>query len=335
MVPPSSWLVIANYPVPADSADFNVTFWAPLCFSHKITIQPKISKSILDHAMEESSPGSATTTDSSDSPSNPATSQRGVSLSNRLSPTEAPEPLNSRKSNTRYSGFNPDLIGTPSTPPGTDRFIFVNAHESSIPSQRQRVDQKAINAHVQTTAYLQRRSAAIERLKRNVKANVGRPRPARVSQSEAGGSYSQNSTLAAAISIRGVVSPRGGTNIRRRQGSIERRIIGHGNVVTPRADEDIDSEDEDEAGVELQAMRKVLESISQRMSSLENSRMLQGSPQSYLDSGGVDPFAIASVPITKGMNKVFSHCMSNCLIRTEYCHSVQEANLGRLVQVII
>jgi hypothetical protein len=266
--------------------------------------------------MEESFPGSATTTGSSDTPSNPATSQRGVALSNRLSSTEAPGPLNSRKSNTQYSKFNPDLIGTPSTPPGTDRFIFVNAHESSIPGQRQRVDQKAINAHVQTTAYLQRRSAAIKRLKHNVKANVGRPRPVRAPQSEAGGSYSRNSTSAAALSIRGVVSPLGGTNVRRQQGSIERRIIGHGNVATPRADEDIDSdsEDEDEAGVELQAMRKVLESISQRMSSLEKSRMLQGSPQSYLDSGGVDPFAIASVPITKGMNKVFSHCMSNCLI---------------------
>lgn len=310
MVPPSSWLVITR-----------------LC---------RLQCYILDHAMEESSPGSATTTGSSDSPSNPATSQRGVSLSNRLSPTEAPEPLNPQKSNTRYSGFNPDLIGTPSTPRGTDRFIFVNAHESSTPGQRQRVDQKAINAHVQTTAYLQRRSAALERLKRNVKANIGRPRPARVPQSEASGSYSQNSTLAAAISIRGVASPRGGTNVRRRQGSIGRRIIGQGNVVTPRADEDVDSEDEDEdeAGAELQAMRKVLESISQRMSSLENSRMLQGSPQSYLDSGGVDPFAIASVPITKGMNKVFSHCMSNCLIRIEYCRSVQEANLGRPVQVV-
>jgi hypothetical protein len=281
--------------------------------------------------MEESSPGSATTADSSDTPSNPATSQRGVALNNRLSSTEAPEPLNPRKSNTQYSGFNPDLIGTPSTPPGTDRFIFVNAHESSIPGQRQRVDQKAINAHVQTTAYLQRRSAAIERLKRNVKANVGRPRPVRVPQSETGGSYSRNSTSAAALSIRGVASPLGRTNVRRQQGSIERRIFGHGSVAIPRADEDIDSEDEDEAAVELQAMRKVLESISQRMSSLEKSRMLQGSPQSHLDSGGVDPFAIASVPITKGMNKVFSHCMSNCLIRTEYCHSVHKANLGRLV----
>lgn len=212
----------------------------------------------------------------------------------------------------------------------------MNAHESLIPGQRQRVDQKAINAHVQTTAYLQRRSAAIERLQRNVKANVSRPRPARAPQSEAGGSYSQNSTLAAATSIRGVMSLRGGTSVRRRQGSIEHRIIGNGNVVTPRADEDIDSEDEDEdeAGAELQAMRKVLQSISQRMSSLEKSRMLQGSPQSYLDSGDVDPFATASVPITKGMSKVLSHCMSTCLIRTEYCHSIQEANLGRLVQVI-
>src|SRR2546421_7380049 len=141
--------------------------------------------------MEESSPGSATTTDTSDLPSNPATSQRGVPLRNRLSATEAPEPLKSRKSNTRYSGFNPGLIGTPSIPPGTDRFIFVNAHESSTPGQKQRVDQKAINAHVQTIAYLQRRSAAIEKLKYNVKANVGRPRPARAPQSEAGGSYSQ------------------------------------------------------------------------------------------------------------------------------------------------
>jgi hypothetical protein len=207
----------------------------------------------------------------------------------------------------------------------------VNAHESSTPGQRQRVDQKAINAHVQTIAYLQRRSAAVEKLKYNVKANVGRPRPARAPQSEAGGSYSQNSTLAAAASIRGVVSPRGRTNVHRRQGNIEHRIIGHGNVVTPRADEDIDYEDEGEADAELQAMRKVLQSISQRMSSLEKSRMLHGSPQSYLDSGDVDPFAIASVPITKGMNKVLSHCMSNCLIRTEYRHSVREANLGRLV----
>lgn len=284
--------------------------------------------------MEESSPGLMTTTDSSDSPLNPTTSQGGVALSNRLSPAEAPEPLNSRKSKTQYSGFNPDLVGTPSTPPGTDRFIFVNAHESLTPSQRQRVDQKAINAHVQTTAYRQRRSAAIERLKRNVKANVGRPRPVLVPQPEAGGSYSQNSTLAAAISIRGVVSPRRGTNIRRRRGSIEHRISGHDNAVIPGADEDIDSEDEGDAGVELQAMRKVLESISRRMSALENPRILPGSPQSLLDSGDVDPFAIASVPITKGMNKVFSHCMSSCLIRTEYHHSVQEANLGRLVQVI-
>jgi hypothetical protein len=284
--------------------------------------------------MEESSPGSVTTTDSSNSPSNPATSQGGVALTNRLSPTEAPEPLNSRKLNTEYSGFNPDLVGIPSTPPGTDRFIFVNAHESLIPGQRQRADQKTINAHVQTTAYRQRRSAAIERLKSNVKANVGRPRPVRVLQSEAGGSYSQNSTLAAAISIRGVIPPRGGTHVRRRQGNMERRIIGHGNTVIPRADEDMDSEDEDDTDVELQAMRQVLESISRRMSSLENSRMLQESPQSFLDSGGVDPFAIASVPITKGMNKVFTHCMSNCLIRTEYCYSVQKANSRRLVQVI-
>jgi hypothetical protein len=208
----------------------------------------------------------------------------------------------------------------------------VNAHESSGPGQRQRVDQKAINAHVQTTAYLQRRSAAIERLKRNVKANVSRPRPVRIPQSEVGGSYSRNSTSAAALSIRGVVSPLGRTDVRRQQGSIERRIIGYSGVAIPRVDEDIESEDE--AGIELQAMRKVLESISQRMSSLDKSRMLQGSPQSYLDSGDVDPFAIASVPITKGMNKVFSHCMSNCLIRTEYCHSVHEANLRRLVQVI-
>jgi hypothetical protein len=283
--------------------------------------------------MEESSPGLMTTTDSSDSPSNPATSQGGVALSDGLSPTEAPQPLNSRKSNTQYSGFNPDLVGTPPIPPGTDRFIFVNAHESLARGQRLRVDQKAINAHVQTTAYRQRRSAAFERLKRNAKANTGRSRPGLVPQSEAGGSYSQNSTLAAAISIRGVVLPRRGSNVGRRHGSMGHRISGHGNAVIPWADEDIDSEDEGDDDVELQAMRKVVESISQRMSMLENSRIRQGSPQSLLDSGDVDPFAIASVPITKGMNKVFSHCMSSCLIRTEYRHSVQEMNLRRLVQI--
>lgn len=264
--------------------------------------------------MEESSPGLMTTTDFSDSLLNPATSQGVVALGNGLPPTEAPQSLNSRKPNTPYFGFNPDLIGTPSTPPGTDRFIFVNAYESLTPGQRQRVDQKAINAHVQTTAFRQRRSAAVERLKRNAKANAGRSRPVLVPQSEAGGSYSQNSTLAAAISIRGVVLPRRGTNVGRRNGSMEHRISGHDNAMIPWADEDIDSEDEDDSDIELQAMRKVLESIRERMSALQASRMRQGSPQSLLDSGDVDPFAIASVPITKGMNKVFSHCMSSCLI---------------------
>jgi hypothetical protein len=211
----------------------------------------------------------------------------------------------------------------------------VNSHEPLVPGRKQRVDQKTINAHVQTTAYRQRRSAAIERLKRNVKANESRPRPTVAPQSGAGDSYSQNSTLAAAISTRGVVPPRRGTNIVRRQDCMEHHIIGHGNAVIPRIDEEINSDDEDGAGVELQAMRKALKSISQRVSTLENSRLLQGSPQSLLDSGDVDPFVISSVPIVKGMNKVFSHCMSSHFIRTEYYHSVQVADLRRLIRVIL
>jgi hypothetical protein len=255
--------------------------------------------------------------DSSDLSLNPGTGGTSANLSNSHSPTEVLEPFSARKSITQYSGFNPDLAGTPSIPPGADRFIFVNALEPSRPGQRHRADRKTINAHVQTTTYRQRRSAAVERLNRNIKANVGRPQPSVQTPNRA---YSQNSTLAAAALVRDVVSPSARPIARSRQGSVDSRIIGHGNTFIPMADEEGDSEDQDDARVEIRAMRMVLKSISQRMTSLEKSRLLHGSPQSLVDSADVDPFAIASVPITKGMNRVFSHCMSKSFTRTDHCH---------------
>jgi hypothetical protein len=246
--------------------------------------------------MEESSPGTDATGDSSDVPPKP------------------------RKSITKYSGLNPDFVGTPSTPPGTDRFIFVNAYESSSSGQEQATDRKTINAHVQTTAYRQRRSAAVERLKRNVKTNIGRSRPGVALPSETNRVHSQASTLVAATPLKAFAPPRGRGAVRTRLGSANRPIIDDTNTLAPITNEG-DSEDEDDAHLEIRTMRRAIKSISSRMNSLEKSRSLHGSPQSLLDSADIDPFAVASIPITKGMNKIFSHCKSMSFIRSENSHT--------------
>jgi hypothetical protein len=87
---------------------------------------------------------------------------------------------------------------------------------------------------------------------------------------------------------------------------------------------DSENEDEDDARVEIRVMQVVLRSMPQRMSFFGKSRMLHGSPQSLLDSADIDPFATASVTITKGMNKVFSHCRSKNFIRTEHCQKIRD-----------
>lgn len=264
--------------------------------------------------MEASPPATDTTGGTPGVPSSTETGRTAVDLSSQRQPTELQEPSRARKSITPYSGFNPDLVGTPSTPPGTDRFIFV----ISAPGQRHRVDKKTINAHVQTTAYRQRRSDAVERLNRNVMANVSRFRPRAPLPAESNRPYSQNSTQAAAASVRAASSPGRHLSAHRRQGSMRNLDIGPINTTISVTEEGRDPEDEDDACGEMRAMRMVLQSISRRMASLEQSRMLHGNPQSLLDPADADPFAIASVPITKGMNKVFSHCMSMSFTRTNY-----------------
>jgi hypothetical protein len=279
--------------------------------------------------MEGSPPATETTGGTPDVPSSTETGRTAVDLSSQQQPIEFQERSRARKSIAPYSGFNPDLAGTPSTPPGTDRFIFVNVFEPSAPGQRQRVDQKTINAHVQTTAYRQRRSAAVERLNRNIMANVGRFRPRVPLAAESNRPYSQNSTQAAAASVPAASSPGRHLSARRRQGSMRNLDVGPINTMISVTEEGRDPEDEDDACGEMRAMRVVLQSISRRMASLEQSQMLHGNPQSLLDPADADPFTIASVPITKGMNKVFSHCMSMSFTRTNYFQKDKRRSRGK------
>src|SRR5947209_10565926 len=87
---PLSWLIVANtlFLLTLPISRYILGYLSTFSQDHH---PAKVSKSALDHAMEESSPGLTTTTDPSDSPLNPATSQRVVALSNDLSPTETPE----------------------------------------------------------------------------------------------------------------------------------------------------------------------------------------------------------------------------------------------------
>src|SRR4051794_40418328 len=110
--------------------------------------------------MEASCPGTDLTNDRPNIPSKPSSSSADSASRNPTFPKEDGEPSNAKMS-SQGSRLNPYLLGTPSTPRDADRFIFVNAHEPSNPSKRHRVDQKTIHSHVQTTAYRQRRSAAI------------------------------------------------------------------------------------------------------------------------------------------------------------------------------
>ena len=252
--------------------------------------------------MEASSPGSEESHEYRDALANAHRASAGDALDAVSGSAESSEDGSTPQPVGPQHGPNPDLIARPTISQGTDRFIFVNANDSSLPGQRQRPNQKTINAHVQTTAFRQRRSAAVERLKRNVTANMGLSRPT--------ARRPQISTSVAASSVRGSAPAASALNIQEWLGRPGSSLASFNNdpMLMGGASSDMD-EEEVESG-ELRAMQIVLKSIMKRMSTLEKSQTMIAPPSSLLDTAEIDPFATASLPMTKAMNASLHHCES-------------------------
>lgn len=251
------------------------------------------------------------------------------------------EPRNSAK----YRRLDWDGSRTSTSLGSSSRFLFVD----SSSSQRQRSDQRAINAHIQQTAHRNRRQAAVERLRGA--ANIGRyrreaqlqPRPTELQNPAQRPLTPRNLpvTRASSISLDQQSFPATPTSSIGPEQDTEDlhqqlvRLRHYGAVRGPEVRQAFDDQEVDDERGELEmierpvdhdtpedasSVKSLLTQILQRLDAGNLGHTIQGRTGNVLKNTVLDPFGISSVQITPGMDSVLRHCKSQFLL--QYCLSV-------------
>ena len=190
-----------------------------------------------------------------------------------------------------------------------DRFLFVSVGDSPT-RQRSRLDQRAINAHIQQTAHRNKRQEAAERLKARSTANIGRFRKVIQTRDDVPPHVAPQSSPTRTESPVRQDEPQ---EVVQKQLD---RLRYYSATRAPEAAEVVDDErlkGEDElslASAKEPSVRTMLSQILHRLDAGHFGHDPQSRPDSVLGINFQDPFNIGSVQITESMNGVLRHCKS-------------------------